>query len=169
MNPAILLGLGLLIYMVTLQFRERAVRFPTLLIMPALLLYYSYTNVTAQLANPQANPLLIGMGLVIGLLLGCVVGWYRGEQAYMRLDSVKGMVFAKASAVSLVIWFIFLVLKVATTVVLYMGLAHTSMLLALVIAAMTALFLGNVLAERICLLQRGLQYQVVYRNQQQLR
>ena len=160
MNITILLVLGLVIYMIVRQFQEQAVRFPALLVIPAVLVYYTYTNVVAELTHPLISPLLIVAGLVVGLILGGVIGWYRGGLARLRLDSATAMVFAKASALSMVVWCVFFVLKIATSVGFYMGLAQTSALFALVMAVVTTLFLGNVLAEKARLYQRSTRYQV---------
>src|SRR5579859_710789 len=155
MNITILLVLGLVIYMIVRQFQEQAVRFPALLVIPAVLVYYTYTNVVAELTH-----LLIVAGLVVGLILGGVIGWYRGGLARLRLDSATAMVFAKASVLSMVVWCVFFVLKIATSVGFYMGLAQTSVLFALVMAVVTTLFLGNVLAEKARLYQRSTRYQL---------
>jgi hypothetical protein len=61
--------------------------------------------------------------------------------------------------ISTAIWCVCLLLRIATMVAFYMGLAQTSALMALAMAVMTTLFVGNVLAEKACLLQSSMRYQ----------
>jgi hypothetical protein len=44
MSTSILIGLVVLVWLIIRQFQEQPVRYPAILVLPALLLYYSYSS-----------------------------------------------------------------------------------------------------------------------------
>jgi len=150
--------LAVVIYMITNQFRERPIKPATLIILPVLITYYTYTNVAAELAKPVIDPTwLVGM-LAIGLLAGLVLGYFRGTLAHMRQDVASGRIYTKASKLSLILWSLIFVLKVGAAFLAYSPLGKTALPLILFASLSHTLFLGNIVAEKVCLYLRANHY-----------
>ena len=150
--------LAVVIYMLVRQFQERAVQFPGIFVIPGLLTYYTYTNVEVEFTKHVIDPAWLIAALVIGLLPGLTLGFFRGTLAHMRLDTATGRVYAKASTLSLTIWCILLVVKIGAAMLTYSPLGQTLLPLVLLISILHTLFLGNIIAEKYCLYQRAARY-----------
>ncbi|HZR41828.1 MAG TPA: hypothetical protein VFB12_17030 [Ktedonobacteraceae bacterium] len=160
MSPMIftlIIILGILIYMVVRQFQERSVQPKMLIILPAILAYYTYTNIVSELAKPMVDPSFLMVCMAVGAILGGLLGWYRGGLVRLRLDPASGLVYSKASTMNIVIWMAVLVIKIATAVALYAGLSHTSQWIALATAVVSTLFLANIIGGNVRLYLRSQQ------------
>ncbi|GCE29344.1 hypothetical protein KDA_48280 [Dictyobacter alpinus] len=150
----VLVTSAILIYLIIRQFQERAVQPALLLLLPALALYITYVHLVSAFSQPVTSMALLLATLGIGLLLGCLVGFYRAGVARIRIDRATGDVLAKASRAGILIWVILLVAKLTTSVMIYAQLLHASAPLSLVVALVSMLFLGNVLAGNLTLYLR---------------
>ena len=161
MSSSIFIGiviLAVVIYMIVRQFQERAVRFPGIFIIPALLTYYTCTTIESELAQHTIEPIWLFSALFVGLLPGLALGFFRGNLAHLRLDVNTGAVYAKASALSLIIWCIVLVVRIGAAVLAYTPTGQTLLPLVLLLSVMHTLFLGNIIAEKYCLYLRSTRY-----------
>jgi hypothetical protein len=149
----LLVALALIVYMVVRQFRERQISFPSIFILPALLAYFSYTTIAADLAKNIVLPMAFIAALLVGAIAGLLLGYIRGSLARIRFDAQTGQIFAKGTTLSLVIWGILLIAKIAMGVLTYAG--HPSAPLMLCSAFVSTFFLGNIVAEAACLLLRS--------------
>jgi hypothetical protein len=147
--------LVVVVYMIVRQFQEQTIRPRSLLILPLLITYYTYTSIVEQLTTPLVNASLLIVMLVVGLFAGGLLGTFRGRQARMRFDATTGLVKSKASSLNIVLYLITLVVRIAAETLLALHMNHDSVLLALTIAFLTTLFLGNVLAEKTTLYLRA--------------
>ena len=147
--------LGVLSYMVVRQFQEQPVRPRMLVLLPAILTYYTYTNIVSELAKPMVDPAFLIACMAVGVILGGLLGWYRGGLVHLRLDRASGLVYSKASTINIVIWMAVLLIKIATAFALYTGLSHTSLWIALVTAVVSTLFLANIIGGNVRLYQRS--------------
>ena len=152
--PALVAG-ALIIYIIFRQFQERVIQPGSLLLLPALVLYLSYTHLVSEFTHPTMSPVFLVAVMGLGLLIGCFIGFYRASIARMRIDDRTGNVLAKASGMGIFIWMVLLVARLAASVVFYGHLLHPSVLLSLVIALISMLFLGNVLAGNLNLYLRA--------------
>lgn len=153
----LLVALAVIVFMVVRQFRERQIVFPSIFILPAVLAYYSYTTIIADLAKNIVIPMMFIAALLVGAIAGLLLGYIRGSLARIRLDTRTGQVFAKGTVFSLIIWGVLLIAKIAMGVLTYSG--HPSALLMLASAFVSTFFLGNIFAEAACLLLRSARYQ----------
>jgi uncharacterized membrane protein len=152
--------LAVVIYMITNQFRERPIKPATLIITPALITYYTYTNILAEFAKQVVDPAWLIGALMVGLVPGLVLGFFRGNLAHMRLDAASGKVYARASMLSLILWCLLLVLKIGAAFLTYSPLGKTVLPLILLISILHTLFLGNIVAEKVCLYLRANRYEL---------
>jgi uncharacterized membrane protein len=150
--------LAAVIYMITNQFRERPIKPATLIITPALITYYTYTNIMEEFAKQVVDPAWLIGALVIGLVLGLALGFFRGNLAHLRLDAASGKVYARASTLSLILWCLLLVLKIGAAFLTYSPLGKTILPIILLISILHTLFLGNIVAEKACLYLRANRY-----------
>lgn len=150
--------LAVVIYMVVRQFQERAVKFPAIFIIPALLTYYTCTVITTELAHHTVDPIWLFSALLIGMLVGLALGFFRGNLAHLRLDMPTNTIYAKASSLSLVIWFVVLLVKIGAAALSYTPAGQTLLPLVLLLSIMHTLFLGNIIAEKYCLYLRSSRY-----------
>jgi uncharacterized membrane protein len=150
--------LAVVIYMISNQFRERPIKPATLIITPVLITYYTYTNVVTELTKPVIDPAWLIGALAVGLLAGLVLGFFRGNLAHLRLDAVSGKVYAKSSTLSLILWCLLLVLKIGAAFLTYSPLGKTALPMLLLISILHTLFLGNIVAEKVCLYLRANRY-----------
>ena len=150
--------IAVVIYMIVRQFQERAVQFPGIFILPALLTYYTCTSIATELTQHMIDPTWLMIALIVGLLPGLALGFFRGNLAHLRLDMTTSAVYAKASTLSLIIWSILLVCKIVAAMLSYMPVGQTLLPLVLLLSVMHTLFLGNILAEKYCLYQRAARY-----------
>lgn len=158
-TTTILLVLAVLIYFIVRQFTEQAVKPLFLILFPLLVIYANYNDISKELSNPLMNVTLVASMVSVGLLLGAAIGWYRGGLTRMRLDSPTQTVFVKATAWSLSLWLVLLIIKIAVGVVLYTGWMHTSLPVLYLLAFASPLFLGNVIAEKARIFWRATHYQ----------
>ncbi|GHO93943.1 hypothetical protein KSF_039910 [Reticulibacter mediterranei] len=149
---------AVVIYMISNQFRERPIKPTTLIITPALITYYTYTNILAEFAKSVVDPTWLIGALVVGLLLGLGLGFFRGNLAHLRLDVASGKVYARASTLSLILWCLLLVLKIGAAYLTYSPLGKTVLPILLLISILHTLFLGNIVAEKVCLYLRANRY-----------
>ncbi len=150
--------LAVVIYMVVRQFQERAIKFPAIFIIPALLTYYTCTIIESELARHTIDPIWLFSGLFVGLLPGLALGFFRGNLAHLRLDTSTNTVYAKASTLSLIIWFVVLVVRIGAAALAYTPAGQTLFPVVLLLSAMHTLFLGNITAEKYCLYLRSSRY-----------
>jgi hypothetical protein len=150
--------LAVVIYMISNQFRERPIKPATLLITPVLITYYTYTNVMTELTKPIIDPTWLIGALLAGLLAGLALGYFRGTLAHMRLDAASGKIYARSSTLSLILWCLLLVLKIGAAFLTYSPLGKTILSIALLISILHTLFLGNIVAEKVCLYLRANRY-----------
>jgi hypothetical protein len=148
---------AVLIYMVVRQFQERPVQPKMLVLLPAILTYYTYTNIVSELTKSMVDPAFLVVCMAVGVILGGLLGWYRGGLVRLRLDRVSGLVYSKASTMNIVIWMAVLVIKIATAAALYAGLSHTSLWIALATAMVSTLFLANIIGGNVRLYLRSQQ------------
>jgi Protein of unknown function (DUF1453) len=154
-----LLILAVAVYMIARQFMKRPIRGKSLLIIPALIAYYTYTNVVSELTQPLVDTTVLVVLMLVGLALGGGIGLLRGRLAHVWFDARTNTIYAKASTINIFIWLVTLVLKVATGMMLYFNMNHSSVADAALIAIGTTLFLGSVLAEAAILYLRAAQLQ----------
>ncbi len=154
----ILIIAAVAIYIITIQFLERAVRPLTLLLLPVLAIYASYSDVVKSLANPVLPLALAIVAMGCGLLLGVALGWYRGGLARLRLDYTAQTVFYRPSNLSKCLWVGLLLVKIVTYAIFYSGWMHTSLLVVLLILLACMLFVGAVLAEKSRIFYRAQRY-----------
>jgi hypothetical protein len=155
-TTTIIIVLGLFGYFIYRQFTEQPLKPLMLLLFPLVVLYVTYDDVIKVFANPVINVALAAALMLIGLLLGGVLGWYRGGLARMRLDYTTQTVLVKATALSIGLWFVLLLIKVAVGAVFYTGWMHSSLLVIGILSLASPLFLGNVLAEKSHVFLRSL-------------
>jgi hypothetical protein len=154
----LLIPLGIIIYMIVLQFQEKVVAPKMLLILPIIITCYTYVNVASELAHPIVPVALIGAVMLLGLLSGGLFGFYRGGLAYMRIDTLSQQVLVKASALNIALWLSVLVVRIGSEVLLNFGWNRVSVLWALAIAFFTTFFLANILGEKLRFYLRATQY-----------
>jgi hypothetical protein len=154
-----LLILAVAVYMIARQFMKRPITGKSLLILPALITYYTYTNIVGELAQPLVNETVLVVLMLLGLGIGGVIGVVRGRLARVWFDARTNTTYAKGSTITIVIWLVTLVFKVATGLMLYFNMDHASVADAALVAIGTTLFLGNVLAEAAMLYLRAAQLQ----------
>ena len=143
------------VYIIVRQFQERPVQLSSLLLFSGLVLYVSYLNISKEITQMLLASVVLYALLAFGLVLGLLLGWYRGGLARLRLDARTGNVLAKATTFSLMVWLLLLIVKVATGVITYTVLGHASLFVVLLTTITSTLFLGNVVAEKGRLLVRA--------------
>lgn len=150
--------LAIVIYMIVRQFQERQVTFSGIIIIPAVWAYLTGVNIVVELTKHAIDPTLLIGALIIGLLPGLVLGFYRGNMALLRLDTTADKVYARTTTLSLIIWCILLVVRIGAAVLAYAPVGQTLLPLVLLITVLHALFLGNIIGEKYRLYQRSLHY-----------
>ncbi|HEY7414912.1 MAG TPA: hypothetical protein VH593_06955, partial [Ktedonobacteraceae bacterium] len=93
---------ALAIYAITRQFMEQQVTWLTLVLLPALSAYESYTEWQKEFIH--FSPGLLLVGLALGLVLGGATGVYRGLYTRVRLESTSGIAFSKPQLPSSLTW-----------------------------------------------------------------
>lgn len=151
---------ALAIWLIVRQFREQAITPRSLLIYPILIAFYTYTNITGQLAHPFINPAILVGCFIVGLLPGALLGLFRGMRTSLRLDQMSGIVYARPSVTNALLWLGMIALKVLSGVAQYSGFAHTSMLGAILIALTTTIFIGYICTTYLVLYLRAQNFQV---------
>ncbi len=155
----LVLVVAVVIYMIVRQFQEQTIKPRSLLILPLLITYYTYTSIVEELTNPLVNTSILIAIMVVGLCAGGLLGAFRGSQTRMRFDVTTGLVKSKASTLNIVLYLVTLVIRIVAETMLYLHMNHSSVLLALTIALLTTLFLGNILAEKATLYLRSQRFQ----------
>lgn len=159
----ILIIIAVVLYMIVRQFQEQPVMNWKNWILPAVVVVYTYTNVTEQLAKPIIDPAYLIAAVALGLLAGLLIGLYRGSMARLRVDYATGTILAKASALSLILWILLLAVRIGSGVLFYSGLENHVVLLALFGAFASTLFVGNIVAEKAYVTWRSMQYGIAAR------
>jgi hypothetical protein len=150
---------AVVIYMIVRQFQEQTIKPRSLLILPLLITYYTYTSIVEQLTTPLVNASMLIVAMIVGLCAGGLLGTFRGRLARMRFDVATGLVKSKASTLNIVLYLLILVVRIGADTLLALHMNHASVLLALTIAFLTTLFLGNILAEKATLYLRSQRFQ----------
>jgi len=96
----------------------------------------------------------LALAAVAGLLAGTLIGFARGKMAFLRIDPRTGIAYSRANVLSIIIWLLLLVLRVAVLAV-PPSLQYTSALFALAAMAMNTLFLSNLASERATVFWRA--------------
>ncbi len=144
---------ALAIYMIARQFMEQRVTWSTLLLLPALSAYASYTE--WQTAFLHFSPGLLLVGLALGLVLGVATGVYRGLYTRVRLESASGIVFSKPQLPSSLTWAALFIVRIAAGVLIYRGLERTNMLVSLLTTAASILFLASISTQKFIVYQKA--------------
>lgn len=156
----ILAVIAVLAFMIVRQFRARRIKFPYILILPAILVWITYTNITAEMGKEHADiALLLGM-FALGLIPGLILGGYRSLLYHMSTNAASGIVLAqRAGLFSIAIWFILLAAKIGASVLTYITPGGTTLTLLLLTTAIYGIFIGNVTGENLGLWLRAKNYQ----------
>ncbi len=149
--------IAVVLYIIVSQFIEQPVKPLLLLGLPVAVAYISYITFEKNLAEAFVNPGLLIAALVIGLLPGLCLGVFRGTLVRVRRDASSGITFVKPSRLSITIWITLLVLRIAAMAVTYSGLGHGLAPVILATTAMSALFLGSVVAEKASIFWQWMQ------------
>lgn len=156
----IIVAIVVMAYMVVRQLQARKIQFPQIFIMPALLVWYTYTNITTEVAKDHASVLLLLALFGAGLLPGLVLGGFRSLLYHLRIDKARGIVLAqRAGVVSIAIWIVLLILKIGATLLTYTTPASMVVTIVLVTTPIHGLFIGNLLAESVGLWLRATAFQ----------
>lgn len=149
--------IAVVLYIIVRQFMEQPVQPLMLLGLPALVAYVSYITFQKNLVEALLNPSLLIAALVIGLLPGLCLGLFRGKLVRMRRNNATGITYVKPTPLSITIWIALLVLRIAAIAVTYAGLGGTLAPVILATTAMSALFLGSVVAEKASIFWQWMQ------------
>lgn len=145
------------LYIIVCQFIERPVKPLMLLGLPIAVAYFSYITFEKNLTEAFVNPGLLIAALVIGLLPGLCLGLYRGTLVRVRRDAASGITFVKPSRLSITIWITLLVLRITAIAITYSGLGGGLAPVILATTAMSALFLGSIVAEKASIFWQWMQ------------
>jgi hypothetical protein len=144
---------ALAIYAIIRQFTKQQVTWRTLLLLPALSAYESYTEWQTEFIHFGSGLLLAGLAL--GLVLGVATGVYRGLYTRVHLDSASGIAFSKPRLSSSLTWVGLFVVRIVAGVLTYRGLDGTSMLVALLTIAASILFLASISTQKFIVYQKA--------------
>lgn len=144
---------ALAIYAIVRQFTEQQVTWRTLLLLPALSAYGSYTEWQTEFMHFSLALLLAGLAL--GLALGVATGVYRGLYTRVRLDSASGIAFSKPRLPSSLTWAGLFVVRISAGVLIYSGLGRTNMLVGLLTIAASILFLASISTQKFIVYQKA--------------
>jgi hypothetical protein len=151
----LIIVLVVVVYMIVRQFQEQTIKPRSLLILPLLITYYTYTSIVTQITHPLVDVSILLVMMVIGLCAGGLLGVFRSSRARMRYDVRTQQVKSKASTINIVLYLLTLAVRIAAETMLALHLNRHSVPLALGIAFLTTLFLGNILAEKATLYVRS--------------
>ena len=152
-----ILIIGVVLYIIVSQFMEQPVKPLMLLGLPALVAYFSYITFEKNLAEAFVNPSFLIAALAIGLLPGLCLGVFRGKLVRMRRNEATGTIYVKPTSLSIAIWITLLVLRIAAIAVTYASLGSGLVPVVLAITAMSALFLGSIVAEKASIFWQWMQ------------
>jgi hypothetical protein len=150
--------IAVVLYIIVCQFIEQPVKPLMLLGLPVAVAYISYITFERNLAEAFVNPGLLIAALVIGFLPGLCLGVFRGTLVRVRRDASSGITFVKPGRLSIVIWIMLLVLRIAAMAVTYSGLGHGLAPVILATTVMSALFLGSIVAEKASIFCQWMQF-----------
>ena len=155
----LLVVLVLFVYMVVRQFTEQVVSWRSLLILPAISAYGSYTDLVPAFAHFALAPLMAGLAL--GALAGLATGIFRGQHTRVRLDSASGNVVSKPELVSSLMWLGLLIVRIGVIVMSYShnNLGLNSTLTAILIAFGGTLFLVSISTQKFMVYLQYSRYQ----------
>lgn len=144
---------ALAIYAIARQFMEQRVTWRTLLLLPALSAYESYTEWQTVFRHFSLGLLLTGLAL--GLVLGVATGVYRGLYTRVRLESASGIAFSKPQLPSSLTWAGLFVVRILAGVLIYSGLGRTNILVGLLMTATSILFLTSISTQKFIVYQKA--------------
>jgi hypothetical protein len=144
-TQTILLIAAVAIYIIVRQFTEQRVTWTTLLLLPAVSIYASYTELQDDFAH--FLPVLLIAAMVIGVLPGVLTGLFRGRHTRVRLDQASGVIYSKPEAASSLMWVGLLVLHIAVIALAYSPLG-TLWLTGMLSAFASTLFLVSVSVQK---------------------
>lgn len=155
----LLLVLVLFVYMIIRQFTEQVVSWRSLLILPALSAYGSYTDLVPAFTHFALPPLIAGLAL--GVLAGLATGIFRGQHTRVRLDSASGNVLSKPELASSLMWLGLLIVRIGVIVMSYShnNLGLNSTLTAILIAFGGTLFLVSISTQKFMVYLQYNRYQ----------
>ncbi len=139
------------VYIVIRQFTEQQVTWTTLLLLPAVSIYASYTELQDDFAH-FLPALLIG-AMVIGVVPGIFTGLFRGRHTNVRLDQASGTIYSKPQAASSLMWVALLVLHLGVIALAYSPLG-TLWVAGVLSAFASTLFLVSVVVQKWIVYQR---------------
>lgn len=154
----ILVVVALVVYLIVRQFTEQVVTWRTLLLLPALAVYGSYTEIQPDLSHYA--PALLVASLAVGVLPGLLTGIYRGKRTRVRLDSTNGNVYSKPELASSLTWLGLLLVHIAAIALSYTILAH-SLAGYLLTAFVGSLLLFSIATQKFIVYQQYNRYQTI--------
>ena len=92
--------------------RERPLNLATLWIIPVVYLLIA-GSLVFEMPPPQLGWVVMGVGLVVGL----IVGWYRGQLIHIERDTETGKLKQKASPLAMILLIALIVLKLGARAV----------------------------------------------------
>ncbi|HVB24563.1 MAG TPA: hypothetical protein VNG51_21685 [Ktedonobacteraceae bacterium] len=152
-----ILIIGVVLYIIVCQFIEQPIKPLMLLGLPVAVAYLSYITFEKNLAEAFINSGLLIAALVIGLLPGLCLGVFRGKLVCVRRDVATGITYVKPSRLSIIIWITLLVLRIAAIAITFSGLSNGLVPVILATTAMSALFLGSIVAEKASIFWQWMQ------------
>ena len=152
-----ILIIGVVLYIIACQFIEQPVKPVMLLGLPALVAYFSYITFQKNLVEALVNPSLLIAAAVVGLLPGLCLGLFRGKLVRIRRNNATGITYVKPTRLSITIWIALLVLRIVAIAVTYSGLGSSLAPVILATTAMSALFLGSIVAEKASIFWQWMQ------------
>ena len=153
----ILLVLLLFVYMIVRQFTEQQVTWSTLLLLPAISAYASYTDLQPAFARFALLPL--AAGLALGVLVGLITGIFRGQHTKVRLDSASGNIYSKPELASSLMWLGLLIIRIAVIALGYSPLEH-NLFVGILTAFGGTLFLVSISTQKFMVYMQYNRYQM---------
>lgn len=148
MNTTIiyLLLLVVFIYLIVRQFTEQRVTPISLLLLPLLSAYASYTDLRPAFTRFPPLPLVVG--LVLGVLVGLATGVLRGRYTRVRLENASGTVYSKPQLPSSLTWLVLFIVRIGVLALAYSPLGH-DLLIGVLIAFGGTTFLFSVSTQKV--------------------
>ncbi len=128
-------------YMVARQFTEQRITLLSLLLLPLLSAYASYTDLQPAFARFAPLPL-------VGGLVGIATGIFRGRHTRVRLDSASGIVYSKPQLPSSLMWLALLIVRIGVTFLAYTPSLRHNLLVGVLIAFGGTVFLLSISIQK---------------------
>ncbi|HTI13718.1 MAG TPA: hypothetical protein VL461_03980 [Dictyobacter sp.] len=154
----VVIVIAVLVYFVVRQFQEQVLSARTLLLQPVLFTIYSFETLSDQFTHPLVSVDILIALMVIGVVTGSALGWYRAGLTRMRYDQESGKIKVKARGLNIVLYLLVLIARFGVEIMVGMKLNHTNMVVALLAAFLATFFLFNIYLEKLRLYQRSSQY-----------